>query len=141
MSDVDGASWENPYAFARLIGLRLTSWTRDRAVICLPIRAEIGNRHGIPHGGVHAAMLDTCMGYAGCYTGTPDERLYCLTLNLSVNYVGRAQSGVLTAEGHRTGGGRKTFFAEGHLRDDAGALVASATGVFRYVGAPIHPPE
>lgn len=136
MDEIDGASWENPYAFARLIGLRLTSWTRDRAVITLPIRPEIGNRHGIPHGGVHAAMLDTCMGYAGCYTGQRDTRLYCLTLNLNVNYVGRATGTTLTAEGRRMGGGRKTFFAEGQLRDETGALVASATGVFRYVSAP-----
>jgi len=135
-AEMDGARWENPYAFARLIGLRLTSWTRDRAVVTLPIRPEIGNRHGIPHGGVHAAMLDTAMGYAGCYTGDRDTRLYCLTLNLNVNYVGRAQGDLLTASGQRTGGGRKTFFAEAHLRDETGALVASATGVFRYVGAP-----
>ncbi len=134
--EIDGAGWESPYAFARHIGMDLTSWTRDRAVITLPIRPQIGNRHGIPHGGVHAAMLDTAMGYAGCYTGDPDARRYCLTLNLSVNYVGRATGDVLIATGVRTGGGRKTFFAEGQLRDESGALVASATGVFRYVSAP-----
>jgi uncharacterized protein (TIGR00369 family) len=136
MDEVDAAGWESPYAFARLIGMELVSWTRDRAVLGLPIRPEIGNRHGIPHGGVHAAMLDTAMGYAGCYTGDRDARRYCLTLNLNVNYIGRAQGAALTATGLRTGGGRKTFFAEGRLTDETGALVASATGVFRYVGAP-----
>lgn len=141
MDEIDGAAWETPYAFSRLIGMSLTSWTTDRAVITLPMDPKISNRHGIPHGGVHAAMLDTCMGYAGCYTGDPDNRRYCLTLNLNVNYVGRASGAVLTAEGRRTGGGRKTFFAEGHLRDDSGALIASATGVFRYVSAPAGEPS
>lgn len=136
MSDINGAAWESPYAFARLIGMTLTSWTKDRAEITLPVRTEISNRHGIPHGGIHAAMLDTCMGYAGCYTGIEDQRRYCLTLNLSVNYVGPAQGRTLVATGSRIGGDRKTFFAEGQLHDDTGALVATSSGVFRYVGAP-----
>lgn len=136
MDEIDGAAWEQPYPFATHIGMDLTSWRADFARIELPIVAHIGNRHGIPHGGVHAALLDTCMGYAGCFTGTRDDRQYCLTLNLSVNYIGRPAGQRLIAEGRRTGGGRKTFFAEGHLRDETGVLIASATGVFRYVGAP-----
>ena len=40
----------------------------------------------------------------------------------------------LIASGKRTGGGAKTFFAEGRITDDEGTLVATATGVFRYRG-------
>ena len=136
MDEIDAAGWETPYAFASHIGMDLTSWTREAARVELEVVAEIGNRHGIPHGGVHASLLDTAMGYAGCYTGDRANRQYCLTLNLSVNYIGQAKGGRLIAEGRKTGGGRKTFFAEGALRDDTGALVATATGVFRYVSAP-----
>ncbi|WP_425037641.1 PaaI family thioesterase [Primorskyibacter sp. S187A] len=136
MGDTDGAAWESPYPFASHIGMDLTSWTRDFARIELPIVPHIGNRHGIPHGGVHASLLDTCMGYAGCFTGDPEARRYCLTLNLSVNYIGRPEGARLIAEGRRTGGGAKTFFAEGRLVDELGTLVASSTGVFRYVSAP-----
>ncbi|MGX9355441.1 PaaI family thioesterase [Roseobacteraceae bacterium S113] len=137
MDELDGAGWEEGYAFGRHIGMELVSWKRDFARVEVAARTEITNRHGIPHGGVHASMLDTAMGYAGCFTGTPDERQYCLTLNLSVNYLGQLKGTRLIAEGRRTGGGRKTFFAEGRLVDEQGNLVASATGVFRYVSAPI----
>ena len=85
-----------------------------------------------PHGGVHATLLDSAMGFAGCYTGDPDRQQNALTLSLTVNYVGQAQGSRLIAEGRRIGGGRKTYFAEGRLTDDLGNLVATASGTFRY---------
>ena len=41
---------------------------------------------------------------------------------------------VMIGEGRVTGGGRKTFFAEGTVRDELGTLIAKGTGVFRYRG-------
>ena len=90
------------------------------------------NRYGIAHGGVHAVMLDTVMGYCGCYTGDRDDPKLAMTLSLNVNYIGQAKGNVLIAEGRRTGGGRKTFFAEATIMDELGTKVATGTGVFRY---------
>lgn len=129
----DLALSEVPSPFAAHVGLSLASWRRDYARVEVPLAAHIANRHGIPHGGVHGAMLDTAMGYAGCYTGDLDQRQFCVTLNLNVNYIGRPVGQLLIAEGWRTGGGRKTFFGEGALRDESGLMIASATGVFRYI--------
>ncbi len=131
---LDPALDEDAYPFAAHIGMALTGWGPDYARIELPIAAFIANRHGVPHGGVHAAMLDTAMGYAGCYTGDPDNRQLALTLSLNVNYLSQAQGARLIAEGRRTGGGRRTFFAEARLIDDTGDLIATGTGVFRYKG-------
>jgi uncharacterized protein (TIGR00369 family) len=93
---------------------------------------HIANRQGLPHGGIHATLLDTTMGFAGCQTGDPDRRQMALTLSLTVNYLGQAQGTRLIAEARRTGGGKSTFFAEGTVRDESGAIVATGTGVFRY---------
>ena len=41
------------------------------------------------------------------------------------------QGKVIVAEGFRTGGGRKTFFAEAKVRDDLGNLLATGSGAFR----------
>jgi acyl-coenzyme A thioesterase PaaI-like protein len=57
-----------------------------------------------------------------------------MTLSLNVNYLGVATDEAVIATGRKTGGGRKTAFAAGELHDSTGALVATATAVFRYRG-------
>ena len=123
---------EGAYPFARHLGLRMTHWEQDLARFELPLAPFLMNRHDNPHGGAHASLLDTVMGYAGCWTGDPERRQMCLTLSLTVNYLSRPKGTLLIGEGRRTGGGRKTFFAEGTVTDETGERIASATGVFRY---------
>ena len=129
---IDPALVEDPYALQLLLGFAITGWAEDYARIELPLSDRLTNRQGLPHGGIHATLLDTAMGFAGCYTGDPERRQMALTLSLTVNYLGQARGGKLIAEGWRTGGGRSTYFAEGSISDSTGALIATATGVFRY---------
>ena len=123
---------EPAYPFQHHLGFDVTHWATDTARIELALQPFHANRHGIPHGGIHATLLDTAMGFAGCWTGDMDNPQLCLTLNLNVNYIGQAKGSRLLAEGQKTGGGRSTFFAKGTITDDTGTLIASATGVFRY---------
>ncbi|SMC63524.1 PaaI family thioesterase [Primorskyibacter flagellatus] len=132
MSTDDPLLGEATYAFSRYIGLELVGWSEDYARMSLPVEAFLRNRHGAIHGGVHASMLDTVMGYAGCWTGDADQPQMCLTLSLNVQYLSRPLGTVLFAEGRRTGGGKGTFFAEAEIKDDTGELIAKGTGVFRY---------
>jgi uncharacterized protein (TIGR00369 family) len=81
---------------------------------------------------MHATLLDTAMGFAGCYTGDPERAQMALTLSLTVNYLGQARGALLIADARRTGGGKSTYFAEATVRDETGALIATGTGVFRY---------
>jgi len=46
----------------------------------------------------------------------------------------QAKGQLLIGQGRRTGGGRKTYFAEGKITDETGELIATGTGVFRYRG-------
>lgn len=130
--DLDPRLVEDAYPLQRHLGFALTAWSEGFARVELPLTEVLMNRQGLPHGGVHATMMDTAMGYAGCFTGDPKVRQMALTLSLTVNYLGQATGDILVAEARVTGGGRKTYFAEGELRDGTGALVATATGVFRY---------
>lgn len=125
---------EDPYEFQKLLGFRLVEWSEDYARFELPIGAHLGNRYGIPHGGVYATLIDTVMGFAACYTGDPARRRLAMTLSLNVNYLAQPQGRLLIAEGRRTGGGRRSFFAEATVTDDSGARIATGTGVFRYRG-------
>ena len=123
---------EPPSGLQTHLGYRLTAWEPDFARVEMPLAPHLLNRQGLPHGGLHATLLDTAMGFAGCYTGDPERRQMALTLSLTVNFIGQAQGDRLIAEARRTGGGKSTFFAEGTVRDDMDALIATGTGVFRY---------
>lgn len=123
---------EPPSAFSLHLGYELTDWSEGYARYEMPVTEVIRNRQGLPHGGVHATLLDSTMGLSGCWTGDPDRRVMALTLSLNVQYIGRPAGTRLICEARRTGGGRRTFFAEGSLTDETGALLAKGTGVFRY---------
>ena len=133
MSDkIDPALLEAPSALQSHLGYRLTDWSEGFARVELPLEPFLMNRQGLPHGGMHATLLDTAMGFAGCYTGDPARAQMALTLSLTVNYLGQARGGLLIAEARRTGGGKSTYFAEGTVRDETGVLIATGSGVFRY---------
>lgn len=129
---VDPRLIEEAYPLQEHLGFVVTEWRRDFAQIEAPLAPCLMNRQGLPHGGVHATLLDSAMGFAGCYTGDPALRQMALTLSLTVNYVAQAQGTRLIATGWRTGGGRKTYFAEGRVEDELGTRIATASGVFRY---------
>lgn len=120
-------------ALQNLLGYHLLAWEPDRAVLGYTIRPEHLNRANRLHGGVLATLLDASCGFAGSYAPEPEPALLCVTLSLTVNYIGSITEGLLVTEARRTGGGRTIFFAAGDVRDEAGRLIASATGSFRYV--------
>jgi len=126
--------FEDPYEFQKLIGFQITRWEVDTAEVTLPLETKHTNRYGIPHGGIHATLMDTAMGFSGCFTGEAEDKKLAMTLSLTVNYVGPIKGKTLIATGRKVGGGAKTFFAEGRIEDDLGNLVATATGTFRYRG-------
>ncbi len=123
---------EAPYELQKHLGFQLTHWDTDFARLELPIAPHLMNRAGIPHGGIYATLLDTVMGFAGCYTGTPEHKKLALTLSLTTNFLSRPKGKCLIAEGHRTGGGQRTFFAEGTISDETGEIIARGSGAFRY---------
>ncbi len=133
MSDkLDPRLIEAPSALSEHLGIEMADWSPDYARVEAPLAPHLMNRQGLPHGGAHAALLDTAMGFAGCYTGDSARRQLALTLSMTVNYLAPASGTRLIAEAWRTGGGRKTYFAEGQVTDETGAVIATATGIFRY---------
>ncbi|APX90783.1 phenylacetic acid degradation protein [Brevirhabdus pacifica] len=137
MKDItlDPALREDPYPLQRLLGFRLVGWAEGYARWELDLREDHMNRYGIPHGGIYATLLDVAMGYAGSYTGEAERRKLAMTLSLTTNFLAQPEGGMLIAEGRVTGGGRKTFFAEAHIKDGAGRMVANGSGAFRLRGS------
>ena len=126
---------EAPYPFQDHLGFEVTHWARDYARLEQGLKPFLANRGGVPHGGVYATLLDTAMGFAGCYTDDPKDRVLALTLTLNTSFLSRPKGIVLIAEGWKTGGGRRTYFAESVLHDETGEKIASASGAFLYRSA------
>jgi uncharacterized protein (TIGR00369 family) len=123
---------EPAYPFQAHLGFTIDEWSEGRCRLTQPMVDHLGNRYGIPHGGVHATLLDTAMGYAVCYTGDPDDKQLVMTLSLNVQYLSVARGTTLIATGRKTGGGRSVAFAEGEVTDEQGTVIATATAVFKY---------
>src|SRR4051812_15191501 len=85
------------------MGYALEVWEPERAVLGYTIQAEHMNRTGRLHGGVLATLLDTTMGYSGVYSDEPGGTRACVTLSLTVNFVGAVSEGRLVIEARRTG--------------------------------------
>ncbi|MDG1531334.1 MAG: PaaI family thioesterase [Paracoccaceae bacterium] len=132
---------EDEYEFQKLIGYQLVEWEQDRAVINCPMKRKLSNRQGQPHGGMLATLMDTAMGYCGCFAGGDEVSIHCMTLTLTSNYLSRPKGKMLIAEGRKTGGGKRVFFAEASVKDETGELIATASGSFRYRQTYQDPPK
>jgi len=99
----------------------------------LDIGAQHGNRHGSLHGGIIACMLDNAMGFAASLTGDAAGETRFMTVSMNTQFMAPAKDGRVTATGVITGGGRSLLFAEAEAVDEAGRVIATATGVYKRV--------
>lgn len=86
------------------------------------------NQLGIVHGGLIATLLDVAMGSAARHAAGRAV----MTLDMHVAFLSPGR-GTLFAEGRITRAGRSLIFCEADIRDEAGALVAKATGLMKPV--------
>ncbi|SFE28699.1 PaaI family thioesterase [Roseivivax sediminis] len=92
------------------------------------------NRHDVLHGGIVTLLLDSAMGATGSLSIDPEGRAPFLTVSITTQFLAAACAGErVTASGRITGGGRSLLFISGELASDSGALIATATGVFKRV--------
>lgn len=127
------ADWIAPVQnFNSLVGMSMAEWRRDFARIRLDIRPEHANGFGFVHGGVLLTLLDTVSGFAGIHADDDADPVGCFTVALNTKFISPAHSGSLHAEARAQGGGKSIFFTYAEIRDDAGTLVATGDGTFRY---------
>ncbi len=123
---------EYPYPFQKHLGFILTEWNYGYCHLELPLESFLMNMYGIPHGGIHATLFDTAIGYTGCYSNDPSDPRFTMTLNLGVNFVAKSKDDKLLVDAKQTGGSRQIYFAEGRATDNHGSLIATGKGTFRY---------
>jgi uncharacterized protein (TIGR00369 family) len=108
-------------------GLRILGFRDERFVIELEVGSQHYNRYGTVHGGVLFTMLDTAMSRA-FFDTFPADQNRGVTLEMKINYLKAATTGHLTAYGILVNTTRRTAFVEGHIENEAGDLIAKASG-------------
>lgn len=121
-----------PYPLQRTLGYAITGWSDGSARVELELSEVHENRHGIPHGGIYALLIDTAAGFSGTYRGESEPSEKAMTLSMTANFVGLPRGRRLIAEGRKTGGGRASFFSSVEVRDELGTLVATGSAALRY---------
>jgi uncharacterized protein (TIGR00369 family) len=122
--------------FVEQLGFELLRFSGGQAQVALMLREEQTNSWGVAHGGVTMTLLDVVMAHAARSpsSDTDPSTLGVVTVEMKTSFT-RPGSGRLLADGrllHRT---PHLAFCEGQVRNDAGELLAHATGTFKYMRA------
>ena len=111
-----------------MLGFKLESVEKGRAVLRLDVRRRHRQLHGVVHGGILAAMADTAAAIAS-YTVLPKGTMLA-TVELSINYLEPVPRGRIKAEGRVLRAGRNFVVAECEIRIEDGSLAAKALLTF-----------
>jgi acyl-CoA thioesterase len=103
------------------------------AVYKLEVVPEMLNPHGVLHGGAVYVMADYSMGGATMSVLPPGD--ICATIEIKISYLAGVRGGSLTCETNIIKHGRRIVFLQADVTDDAGKLVATATGSFAVIPA------
>lgn len=118
--------------FNELLGFEITQWRENYVELNLAIQTQHLNRSGTVHGGVLATLIDAAGGLAGCYCTVEGHVRRALTLSMSCQFTGQAQTGAIKIIGRRNAGGFKVFFAQIDIFNDQDELIAQGQGTYRY---------
>ena len=122
---------ENP--FQSHVGIILENVDANGCLVSLELEPKHYNLYGIPHGGVHSTLLDITMGVAASFSDNIKERIATITLNLNVNFISKAKSDKIFAQGTVCKTSRKISFCEGKVLDADGSVLATGSGVFKLI--------
>lgn len=119
--------------FSELMGISYGPWKQGESNISLEMRPHHLNRLGITHGGVILTLLDVVCGMAGMYRPPGSPERPCVTVSLTTNFIAATKTSAIYGSSTLTSERKTLFYASGQLTDDAGVLLATATGVYKYL--------
>jgi uncharacterized protein (TIGR00369 family) len=115
--------------FPGWMGLRLEEVRLDYARMRLVYRPELDQPQGVVHGGAIATLVDTVV--VPAIGSAYDERRALLTIGMTLQYLDAVAGEDAIAEGWVEKRGRSTVFCRVEVRSAAGALVATASVVYK----------
>jgi len=115
------------------LGLVFEEITPDAAVVRLPFRHDLTNDGTFYHGGVVAAVIDTCGALAAWSNHDFSKGMRASTIAMSVQYVGACKQSDLICQARAIKRGKELIFTEITARDPDGVPVAHAVQTYRIV--------
>lgn len=148
MSDKSaGAEVKRRSGFRTLLGYRTRVWSENYGEVELELASQHMNSIGIVHGGVYATLLDAAIGHAVSFCAVPGNARYSTTVSLTTTFLKSVKSGTLVAAGRVMSIEGRLATCTAEVRDQTGALLATAQGSFLYFpgserpeGIPRNPP-
>ena len=117
--------------FQHYVGITVLQLGGGKSVLQLELEKHHLNLYGIPHGGVHATLLDIAMGTAASFPDESGREVDSVTLNLSVDYIAPPTSKVLIAKGEVTKKGKSIAYCTAEIFDEDKRLIASGRSIFK----------
>ncbi len=117
--------------FQHFVGIEVIQLGDGKSVLQLELKGHHFNLYGIPHGGVHATLLDIAMGTAASFPDNSGKELDSVTLNLSVDYIAPPASKILIAKGKVTRKGKSIAYCTAEIFDEDQTLIASGRSIFK----------
>lgn len=122
-----------PFPLKEFLGLEIERGD-GRAVAWLTLDERHHNPFAVAHGAVAFTLMDTAMGAA--VMSELEEGASCATIELHTRFHAGVRQGTLRAEATVLSAGRRIVHLDAKTFDDAGRLVASATGSFAVIAPP-----
>ena len=117
--------------FQHFVGIEVLKLGEGKSVLLLELKEHHFNLYGIPHGGVHATLLDIAMGTAASFPDTSGIEVDSVTLNLSIDYIAPPSSRILVAKGKVTKMGKSIAYCTAEIFDEDKKLIASGRSIFK----------
>ena len=117
--------------FQHFVGIEVIQLGDGKSVLQLELKDYHFNLYGIPHGGVHATLLDIAMGTAASFPDNSGKEVDSVTLNLSVDYIAPPASKILIAKGKVTKKGKSIAYCTAEIFDEDQSLIASGRSIFK----------
>lgn len=112
--------------FPSLLSVRLEDVQLGGSRVALDVRPEHFQPYGVVHGGVLATLIDTATFWAVFLSlEHADDGL--ASVDLELNYLAPVFGGQLIATGKQSRMGKRLGYAEAHVNDAGGQLVAHGT--------------
>lgn len=116
--------------FVDYLGFELVEFGGGQARIAMELRDELTNAWSVIHGGVTMTLLDVVMAHAARSLDPSGPGV--VTVEMKTTFM-RPGLGRLVGHGKLLHRSTSMAFCEGSLADADGALVAHATGTFKYM--------
>lgn len=123
---------ERHIPFLGHLGIDVLAFGSGRCQLQITPRPWHCNSLEVAHGGVIMTLLDAAMAIAGraMFTDDYNDPVNCITIEMKTSFLAPARGRVL-ADGWCLKRGGSLLFCEAEARDEAGNLLARASGTFK----------